>query len=218
MLATLFMSGTRSAIFVTPLVVAILFVWSASWGKTIAVTAFLVPVVCMIALVMSLGMLSRTAGWVESLLSFSEGSASAHTGALTDSIDIIVAEPLGRGLGTTHTVGFQRGIESSFANESWYLQLGTESGIIGMALYSLAILAATIMPFLAYRKLKDPWLRALTLGTAGAGLGVLLVGIVLHVWQAPVLAGFYWLLVGIAVRSPELEKQWEREEVEAETA
>ncbi len=80
------------------------------------------------------------------------------------------------------------------------------------------MLGATIWPLVAYQKVKDPWLRSLTLGVGGAAVGFMLVGAVLHVWEAPVIAAAFWLLVGIAVRAPELEKEWEASEAAAEPA
>lgn len=214
MLATLAFSGTRSAMLAVPISLVVLLLITRSFGKTFAIGVALLPLVAAAVLVLG----STSAGdWFQSLFSSTEGSSVAHTDALQRAVNVIQDEPLGRGLGTSHTVGFQTGVRSSFATESWYLQLGTETGIPGLFLYSLAILGAVVTPLLAYPKVRDPWLRTLTLGTGGAAIGFLLVGLVLHVWEAPIIAAVFWLLVGIAVRAPQLEEQW-REDDEAEAA
>ncbi|MEO7665489.1 MAG: O-antigen ligase family protein, partial [Dehalococcoidia bacterium] len=208
MLGTMALSGARSAMIVVTLALGLLTFLSVSWGKSIAIgTAFLVSGV--------LGLVILTGGiqtsWFSGLVDPDEGSTVAHASALDRSIDLIKEEPLGRGLGTSHTVGYQLGVRESFANESWYLQIASETGILGAFLYSLVILGATIAPLVAYQQVRDPWLRALTLGMAGAAVGYMLVGLVLHVWEAPVIAAAFWLLCGIAVRAPQLEQQWAHE-------
>jgi hypothetical protein len=205
MLGTLALSGARSAMVSVPLALGVLTFWTVSWGKALAVgSAFLVAGV--------LGIVIMTGGiqtsWFSGLADPGEGSTVAHADALKDSIEIVKHEPLGRGLGTSHTVGYQTGVRESFANESWYLQLATETGILGLVLYSLVIAGATIGSLIAYLQVRDPWLRVLTLGTGGAAIGFMLVGFVLHVWEAPVIAAAFWLLLGIAVRAPQMEREW----------
>ena len=212
MLATMALSGTRSAILAVPITLGVLILWTKSYGKAIAAGVAMLPVLAILLLIFSSG---GTGDWFESLISTEEGSIVAHSDALERSVQVIRDEPLGQGLGSSHTVGFQLGLRESFATESWYLQIGTETGILGMILYSLVIVAATVTPLLAYSKLRDPWLRALALGAGGAGVGFLLVGVVLHVWEAPVIAAVFWLLIGIAVRGQQLEEQWAQEEAEA---
>lgn len=216
MLAALAFSGTRSAILAVPLVLMPLIVFTKSWGKGLAAGVAAIPLVIVALLVLGQG---STGDWFESLFSTEEGSASAHTDALERGVRVIKDEPLGQGLGTSHTVGYQLGVRESFATESWYLQLGTETGMLGIFLYSLVILGATVAPLLASMKVRDPWLKALALGAGGGAMGFLLVGLVLHVWEAPVIAAVFWLFVGIAARAPQLEEQWIREEsaVEAQT-
>lgn len=209
MLGTMALSGARSAMVVAPLALGVMTFWSVTWGRALfAGTLFLAAGV--------LGLIILTGGiqssWFSGLANPDEGSTVAHGSALKDSIELVKAEPLGRGLGTSYAVGYQLGIRESFANESWYLQIASETGIISVFLYTFVILGAIGGPLVAYQKVKDPWLRSLTLGVAGAAVGFAIVGIVLHVWEAPVIAAAFWLLVGIAIRAPDLEKEWEEKE------
>lgn len=215
MLGTIALSGARSAMVVAPLALGVMTFCSVAWGRALfAGTLFLAAGV--------LGLIILTGGiqssWFSGLANPDEGSTVAHGSALKESVELIKDEPLGRGLGTSHTVGYQLGVRESFANESWYLQIASETGIASAFLYSLVMLGAIIWPLVAYQKVRDQWLRSLTLGVGGAAVGFTLVGIVLHVWEAPVIAAAFWLLAGIAVRAPEMEQEWEASEVATEPA
>lgn len=211
MLGTMALSGARSAMVAVPLALGFLTFWAVTWGRSIAIgTSFIVAGI--LGLVMITGGIQTS--WFSGLTDPDEGSTVAHADALDRSIDLIKDEPLGRGLGSSHTVGYQLGIRESFANESWYLQVASETGVLGAFLYSLVIMGATIAPLVAYQQVRDPWLRALTLGVAGAAIGFVLVGLVLHVWEAPVVAAAFWLLCGIAAGAPQLEQRWAREAAE----
>jgi hypothetical protein len=211
MIGTMAMSGTRSALLAAPAALAVLTFLTVSYGRAIAIGG----------IVLLLGGFAffaagGTIDFFERLASPTEGSALGHRDAVEDSLDIIREEPLGRGLGTSHTVAFQLGLGDSFANESWYLQIATETGVPGAVLYTIVMLLVSIMPLAAFFRCRDPWLRALTLGVGGAGLGFALVGIVLHVWEAPVIAAAFWLLAGVAVRAPDMEREWEAQEAVAQ--
>lgn len=211
MLGTLAMSGARSAMLAAPFVLALLAFWTVSYGKAF-VAAGAVAVLGVAAIVFYNGGIDRQ--WFDALLSPGEGSTVAHASAVHNSLKIIEEEPFGRGLGTSHTVGYQLRLRKAFANESWYLQLATEIGIAGAALYALIMAAITIGPLMAYTRLKDYWLRALTIGVAGAGASFATVGLVLHVWEAPVIGAAFWLLAGIATRAVALERSWPAERVD----
>jgi hypothetical protein len=59
-------------------------------------------------------------------------------------------------------------------------------------------------------RVTDRSLRILVLAATGAGLGFLLMGFLLHVWEVPVLSMLVWLLIGIAVSGPEREMELAR--------
>jgi hypothetical protein len=215
MLGTMALSGARSAMVVAPLALGVMTFWSVSWGRSLfAGTTFLLAGI--------LGLIILTGGiqssWFSGLASPDEGSTVAHSSALERGIEVVQDEPLGRGLGTSHTVGYQLGVRESFATESWYLQIASETGILSAFLYTLMMIGAIIGPLVAYQQVRDPWLRSLTLGMGGAAVGFTIVGLVLHVWEAPVIAGAFWLLLGIAIRAPELERDWEATQLESGVA
>jgi hypothetical protein len=46
---------------------------------------------------------------------------------------------------------------------------------------------------------------------AGAGIGFAVTGAFLQVWEATVVAILFWMIAGIAVRAPEIEREWSEE-------
>jgi hypothetical protein len=201
MLATVVMTATRSAIIAVAVIVPLLTVWAFGYGKIAIVLLTLV----MFSLVYAAhtGLTERALSY---LLSSDEPSAQGHEAGLQNGLRIMRQDPLGRGLGTEHTVAFQLGTSDRNVSESWYFQIGTEMGILAGLLYTVIISTATVTAFVMFRRVRDPWLRVITLTTAGAGVGFMIVGAVLHVWEVPVMAALFWLFVGLSVSAPATER------------
>ncbi|MBO0836587.1 MAG: hypothetical protein J2P28_13915, partial [Actinobacteria bacterium] len=117
------------------------------------------------------------------LTSFSDASSIGHSLAFTSSVQLLQQAPLGRGLGTGGSVGQTLVRSAAITNESWYLQIGTEMGVIGMASYALLVVAATAAGFRQFFRVQDPWLRVLCLTVGATGLAFLIVGNFLHAWE-----------------------------------
>lgn len=157
-------------------------------------------------------------GVFRALYSAQDSSASAHTGYISRSIGLVASHPLGEGLGNGSHVsvlakGLGQGALPSWATETWYLQLGLEMGVVAMLLFAALLLVATCNSLLSGVRVRDPWLRALSLGVAGGGVGYILVSAFHPVWSAVQVSYLFWLFVGIAIRAPRLESEWEAEEV-----
>jgi hypothetical protein len=114
-------------------------------------------------------------------------------------------DPLGRGLATAGPLAQRDRLAFGITNESWYLQLATEIGIVAAVLFAIILLWTTATAFISYFSVKDRSLRMLTLVLAGAGLAFAGVGAVLHVWEVTSLSMLFWLLAGIVVRAREIE-------------
>ncbi len=207
MLAVVVLTVTRSAILASVVALLLVTVLGRGVGKMMLISGALV--VLGLAFVLFSGLTPASFG---GLVSPEEGSLQVHVAAMETSLDLVEEEPLGRGLATAGPLTQRQILQGGFTNESWYLQLATEIGIVGAVLFSVTLLATTVAAFISYGQVKDPWLRALTLGLAGAGVGFIIVGIVLHVWEFTSLSMLFWLLAGIAVRAPTLEAEWEAEE------
>ncbi len=153
-------------------------------------------------------------GVFRELFSGEEASASAHTRLITDSVEIIRARPWGLGLGNGSHVsitanGLGEGGLPPWATETWYLQMGLEMGVVALVLFAAMLLTATCHSLLAGLRVRDVALRTITLGTAGAGVGLLFVSAYHPVWAAVQVTFLFWLFAGIAVRAPALEAEWE---------
>ena len=137
----------------------------------------------------------------------------AHGEALDASIRLIQEAPLGHGLGTAGLVSQQADVVSGaavtvFGTENWYLQLGVEMGLLSMVLFVVVLLATISSTFLSSIKVQDVWLKILTVSVTGAGIGFAATGLFLQVWEATVVAILFWMFAGIAVRAPEIEREW----------
>jgi hypothetical protein len=147
------------------------------------------------------------------LLSGDEGSATAHARLISNSLHLVWSQPWGLGLGNGSHVsilatGLGAGGLPSWATETWYLQMGLEMGVMAMILFAAMLLLATCNALLAGVRIHDVGLRALCLGTAGAGVGLLFVSAYHPVWASVHVTFLFWLFAGIAVRARRMESEW----------
>ncbi|HEY5625578.1 MAG TPA: O-antigen ligase family protein [Dehalococcoidia bacterium] len=211
MIGTLGLTITRAAIFAAVIALGLMVVFSHSYLRA---SWSLAGVICMgILFVVVSGF---TGAAFADLFSGEEASSLAHMDLIESSSRLIAANPLGLGLGNGSHVSILAGSFTTaalptWATETWYLQIGLEMGMIAMVLFTVLIVTATVQSLLAYLRTKDAGLRTLALGTAGAGLGFILVAAFHPVWAAVQVAFLFWLFVGVAVRAPEIEKEWQGE-------
>ncbi|MDO8614718.1 MAG: hypothetical protein Q7T33_03140 [Dehalococcoidia bacterium] len=149
------------------------------------------------------------------LFSSQESSALAHTELIRRSTELLQANPLGLGLGNGSHVSILAnnvgtGSVPAWATETWYLQLGLEMGVAAIFLFCAILLGVTAAGLIASFHVRDQWLRALTLGVAGAGTGFILVGVFHPVWAAVQVAYIFWIFAGISVRAQQLDAEWDR--------
>ncbi|HVD01830.1 MAG TPA: O-antigen ligase family protein [Candidatus Dormibacteraeota bacterium] len=143
---------------------------------------------------------------IESLTNFQDASSVQHDQQIAKSIQVIEQYPFGRGLGTAGVVAqTQLKGGESLTNESWYLQLGTEIGVIGMGAYLLVVVAVMLVSLWYFWRLHDHWLRLLTLTVAGAAGAFLVSGNFLHAWENTPVSMVFWLFAGLAMRACDLE-------------
>lgn len=207
MLAVVVLTVTRSAIIASFVALLAVTLVGRGTGKMTALSGVVVALA--LGFLLASG-LTPTA--IASLGSPEEGSAQEHADRITTSMSLLEEDPIGRGLATAGPLAQRELLQGGFTNESWYLQIATEIGIVGALLFAAALTAAVVAAFVSSTKVRDPWLHALTIGCAGSGLGFLMVGVVLHVWEFSSLSALFWLMTGVAVRGPRLEAEWEAAE------
>jgi O-antigen ligase len=118
---------------------------------------------------------------------------------------VIQDQPLGRGLGTAGTIGQRFVGNLAITNENWYLQLGTEMGVLAAVLYLLIVGVVALLCLKSYFEVRDFWLKSLALGVGAGAIGFLILGNFLHAWENTVLSMVFWLLAGVVVRARDLE-------------
>jgi|GEM_PF-361779 len=127
----------------------------------------------------------------------SRASTSQHLTSFQNGLDAITSSPLGRGLGTAGPASYHS--DRPFIPESYYLQLGIETGVIGLILF----LALTIKLGLQLIRLRA---NNSAPGLLGALIGLSLVSLVLHGWADSTIAIIFWIiagaLLGAAARRP----------------
>jgi hypothetical protein len=201
MFVTLVMTLSRSAIASCAGAIMVAAVMARS---TLRLAVVGVLGVCVVALILVTGYIKITT--VEALVNFSDPSSVVHGNQLSKSIAIIATHPFGQGLATAGSIGQQLAGKDAITNESWYLQIGTEMGILAMVVYLILVAGAMLIALRQFFKVQDYWLRTLTLTVAMTAGAMLVLGNFLHSWENTPLSIVFWLLAGIAVRASSLEK------------
>ncbi len=141
----------------------------------------------------------------------------------------MIAHPLGAGLGTTR--GFNYGVVASLAQttgltgdfqrleggtENGYLHVGIQMGFPGLVLFIWIFLRVFTTGFGIFRRLQDPYLKAIALAALAINFWVTFGNMLGVASDAFPLDLYYWFMVGILVSLPDVEAMSESEEGEAE--
>lgn len=139
----------------------------------------------------SLGLIARFTAGIQG----TDPSAEGHISRSLRGLRIVLARPLGLGLGTGPTTG--RGGEASpILSENAYLQVGIEMGVVTMVVFILLLGTIVVTGFRAART-ADGSLLAGAVATAGLGLAV--GGFFLHVWTNLPTAWTFFALAGLGL-------------------
>ena len=146
---------------------------------------------------------------VKEIFSSKDQSFQAHMVALQNSVDILQEYPAGRGLGTAGQIAQRFGAAEGVTNESWYFQIATEMGVLGMLIWIAITLTFPVVMLVRYTQVRNPWIKALCLGLGCSMVGYAFASITLHAWENLAASIIFWLFAGFAVSGPALEKRWE---------
>ncbi len=127
----------------------------------------------------------------ESATTAKESSNYGHRASLERAVKDVARHPLGSGVGTA---GPQSVYNKDLPriSENYYLQIGQEAGLIGMALF-VGIIVLVLLSL--YRQRTEPMALALFAGL----IGISVVGLLSHVWADDTLAYIWWGLAGVAL-------------------
>lgn len=118
------------------------------------------------------------------------GSTSKHIAAFQNGLTAMIQAPWGRGLGTAGPASYHSA--QPFIPESYYLQIGVETGFIGLILF-LGVLIGVILALWRQRQ------QGIAPALLGALVGLSLVNLVLHGWADASTAFVFWILAGCAI-------------------
>jgi len=117
-------------------------------------------------------------------------SDSQHASSLLQGAHAVLSSPLGHGLGTAGPATFHAGTTNII--ENYYLQLGYETGLLGLLLFVGIVVAISARLWRLYSR------SPLALAAASALLGVSLVALVLPSWTDSTTALVTWTCAGAA--------------------
>lgn len=118
-------------------------------------------------------------------------SNDVRSQAMKNGLNDVIHQPLGRGPGTAGPASF-RNIKPARIAENYYLQLGQEIGILGMALF----LAINLLVARGLWLNKADTLSKILLASL---VGITFVNLVSHAWADDTLSLVWWGLAGVAL-------------------
>lgn len=120
-----------------------------------------------------------------------QSSNAARLQALENGVKDIASEPLGRGPGTAGPASLRNNNPARIA-ENYFLQVGQETGIIGMGLF-IAINALVALKLWQRRREQLALILFVSL------IGISFVNLISHAWADDTLAYIWWGLAGVAL-------------------
>lgn len=118
-----------------------------------------------------------------------------------ESAEDIVNEPLGSGPGTAGLASIRNNIQGTQLNENYYLQIATEVGLFGLALF-LAIVG--VVGYRLYGlHVKNPAAAALL----ASFIGLAVTNFLVHIWANEAVAYTWWGLAGILLATKSTAKK-----------
>lgn len=122
--------------------------------------------------------------------SLTEGSTDNHWKAGWDGVKRVVAAPLGNGAGSAGPASYYG--DTPRISENYYIQIAEEVGIIGLGIF-LGFIGLVFARLYAARP------DTLAVVLFSAGIGLLVVGLWLHVWSDDPLGLTFFALAGMVV-------------------
>lgn len=114
-----------------------------------------------------------------------------------ESIAKIQHNPLGSGPGTAGLASIRNNVQGTQLNEDYYLQVATEVGLVGLALF-MAILVLVGWRLLIQAKSGD-WLAV---GLFVSLVGLMFTNILVHIWATEAVAYTWWGLAALTLIHP----------------
>jgi O-antigen ligase len=129
--------------------------------------------------------------------SLTEGSSDKHWQAALIGIQQIVSDPLGQGVGSAGPASFYNTAEPPSIAEDYYVQIGQEAGVAGIAFF---ILISAMVAKRLWQQQDMP--RALL----ASFIGIAVINLFLHGWADDPTAMTWWGIAGLFIARPAVKR------------
>ena len=194
--AALLLTQTRSAI-LGGVIVGFLALRPAAGHSTAKRVRFALILTALVILALPLSSSSGLSSRVSSAFGGHEVSTQGHIKSLKVGLNVLIHQPLGRGLGTSPAIGDRFDVSGRVTSENYYLQVGNEVGIHTMIVF--IVLTILLLLRLDREARADATSDGVVSAIRAAGWALAVGSFFLHVWQPFVVALFFWGLAGAAL-------------------
>lgn len=125
------------------------------------------------------------------------GSTPEHLEAVKEGMVLILSNPFGLGLGVSGPAS--KYSENIIIPENWYLQIGTELGVLGLVIFVAILVVGGKYLFDILKKSEDSFYKSLGLGLLGALVAISVSSLFLHTWADTATVYPFWILFGLLV-------------------
>lgn len=198
-LCAVFLTFSRSAWLAAALVIALTVGWQFRFGIWTIIRRWWPVLAVAACLLLLVGYTQRHSQFVESYITHATpdetndlDSNDYHWLFIKQGIEGIVDQPFGHGPGTAGLASIQNP-NGSFLTENYYIQIGYELGLMGLALF----IALNVWVYRQLLRHKNQ----LTLVLLTTFWGYVLTNMLLHTWSNEAVAAQWWLLAGATLAS-----------------
>jgi hypothetical protein len=121
-----------------------------------------------------------------------QSSNEQRLSAIKEGVEDIAQNPFGSGVGSAGPASLRNDASPARINESYFLQIGSEMGLIGLGLF-IAVIAGLTRRLWSLR--QNPLARA----TLAAMIGLIFINLVSHAWADDTLAYLFFGMVGFVL-------------------
>ena len=193
-----FLTFSRSALAVALLAVAVVVWWHFRVASVTFARRFWPFIIVLVLLVGVVGYTQRNNKQISGALTHTTDqqkgqydSNQLHAIFVKRGLEGIVRNPFGHGPGTAGLASIQNP-KGSFLTENYYVQIGYEVGVAGLALF----VALNVLVWNYLWQSRNSLLSVALLASAAA---YVVMNMVLHTWSNEAVACQWWLLAGMAV-------------------
>lgn len=126
-------------------------------------------------------------------------SDAGHASALETGLRDVLHDPVGHGPGTSGPASVYNHDQPARIPEDYFLQLGEETGWLGLALFLIINVGVAYLL----------WLRrhdSLSLALFASFIGICIINLLTQAWTDDTLAYLWWGLAGVAMASPPVKR------------